>query len=101
MPADRPTASLASIALVSPQSFAPLLAAAFGRELQRWREDFAALAGLWLESAHPIGAALTAHDRPGELVSGSFDGLQPDGALRLRLETGEVRVIHAADVTLG
>jgi BirA family biotin operon repressor/biotin-[acetyl-CoA-carboxylase] ligase len=29
-----------------------------------------------------------------------FDGLEPDGALRLRLEDGSARVIHAGDVML-
>ncbi|WP_240309574.1 biotin--[acetyl-CoA-carboxylase] ligase [Sphingomonas ginsengisoli (ex An et al. 2013)] len=98
---DRASAALSSIALVSPEAFAPLLAAAFARELQRWREDLPALTGLWLESAHPVGTSLSVHSGPGELVSGTFDGLDGSGALRLRLESGEVRVIHAADVTLG
>ena len=32
---------------------------------------------------------------------GLFDGLEPDGALRLRLADGSPRVIHAGDVMLG
>ncbi|MCW3797334.1 biotin--[acetyl-CoA-carboxylase] ligase [Sphingomonas sp. BN140010] len=98
---DRPTAALAPITLVSPQAFAPLLAAAFARELQRWRDDLPATIGLWLESAHPIGTALTVDGGNGELVRGEFGGLEPDGALKLRLGSGEVRVIRAADVSLG
>jgi len=98
---DRRTATLADIALVSPEAFAPLLAASFARELQRWREDMPGLIGMWLESAHPIGAPLTVHNEPGEQLPGSFAGLEADGALRLRLEGGEVRVIRAADVMLG
>jgi BirA family biotin operon repressor/biotin-[acetyl-CoA-carboxylase] ligase len=98
---DRPTAALSSIALVSPEAFAPLLAAAFARELQRWRDDLPATVGLWLESAHPPGTALTVHQAPGHKLSGTFDGLEGDGGLRLRLEGDEVRVIHAADVMLG
>jgi len=98
---DRPTAALSSIALVSPEAFAPLLAAAFARELQRWRDDLPALIGLWRESAHPVGTPLSVHSAPGEKLGGTFAGLEPDGGLRLRLESGEVRVIHAADVMLG
>jgi len=98
---DRPTAALAPILLVSPQAFAPLLAAAFGRELQRWRDDLPGLIGLWLESAHAIGTPLTADSGDGEPIGGAFAGLEPDGALRLRLGLGQVRVIRAADVSLG
>ena len=98
---DRAIAALSSVALVSPESFAPLIAAAFARELERWRGDVAGLTALWLESAHPVGTSLSVHTGPDEVLNGSFDGLAPDGALRLRLETGEVRTIRAADVHLG
>ena len=98
---DRNTAALAPVALVSPQAFAPLLAAAFARELQRWRDDLPALIGLWLESAHPVGARLTVNPGDGDVLAGEFAGLEPDGALKLRLGSGEVRVIRAADVMLG
>ncbi len=98
---DRATAALSSVALVSPAAFAPLLAAAFARELERWRGDFPALMALWLESAHKIGTPLTVAAGADGRVEGAFDGLEADGALRLRLPSGEVRVIRAADVTLG
>ena len=44
--------------------------------------------------------ALTARLADGTTVDGLFDGLDPDGALTLRLASGERRVIHAADVFL-
>lgn len=97
----RPTAALSSVALISPEAFAPLLAAAFAREVERWRTDLPALSALWMESAHKIGSPLTVHSGPDELLEGSFDGLEADGALRLRLGSGEIRVIRAADVILG
>ncbi len=97
----RATAALSSVALVSPEAFAPLLAAAFARELERWRGDFPALAALWLESAHKVGTPLSVQAGPDELIEGAFDGLEADGALRLRLTSGETRVIRAADVSLG
>ena len=98
---DRPTAALSGVALVSPDAFAPLLAAAFARELERWRSDFAGLVGLWLESAHPVGTQLSVHASADEHLAGTFEGLEPDGALRLRLADGGSRVIRAADVFLG
>lgn len=97
---DRPTAALSSVALVSPEAFAPIIAGAFARELERWRTDLPATIGLWLESAHPIGTPLKVHASAEEAVSGSFVGLEPDGALRLGLADGTTRVIRAADVTL-
>jgi len=99
--AGRPTAALSQVALVSPEAFAPLLAAAFSRELERWRSDLIGLMGLWLESAHPVGTALSVRFSPDEQVEGSFAGLEPDGALRLRLADGSDHVVRAADVFLG
>jgi BirA family biotin operon repressor/biotin-[acetyl-CoA-carboxylase] ligase len=97
----RETAALSSVALVSPEAFAPLLAAAFARELRRWRDDPPGLTALWLESAHAVGTALAVHVAAGEKLEGEFAGLAEDGALKLRLASGEERRIHAADVMLG
>jgi BirA family biotin operon repressor/biotin-[acetyl-CoA-carboxylase] ligase len=97
----RETAALSSVALVGPEAFAPLLTAAFARELHRWREDPLALTALWLESAHPIGTGLSVHVSAEEKLNGTFAGLAEDGALRLALPDGEERRIHAADVMLG
>ncbi|WP_029942003.1 biotin--[acetyl-CoA-carboxylase] ligase [Sphingomonas astaxanthinifaciens] len=97
----RETAALSGIALVSPEAFAPLLAASFARELARWRSDPEGLVALWLESAHPLGAPLSVHFSAEEKIEGRFAGLAEDGALRLSLPSGEERRIHAADVSLG
>lgn len=99
--AGREIVALSSVALVSPEAFAPLLAASFARELQRWREDTPGLTALWLESAHPVGTPLSVHVATDEKLEGTFAGLAPDGALRLALPGGEERRIHAADVMLG
>lgn len=97
---DRATAALP--ATVTPQAFAPLIAAAFARMLASWRQlDTEALANAWLSRAHPIGTPLTVHSAPNEKISGVFDGIEPGGALRLRLADGSVRVMHAGDVSLG
>jgi BirA family transcriptional regulator, biotin operon repressor / biotin---[acetyl-CoA-carboxylase] ligase len=82
-------------------AFARELAASFDRELDRWRQfGLEPLLARWLAAAHPPGSPLGVHGADGAAISGAFDGLEPDGALRLRLADGSVRVIHAGDVTL-
>lgn len=84
---------------LTPQAFAPLLAAAFARLLQLWRvSEPAFLAQAWLARAHPLGSHLTVHSGGGAPVSGRFDGLEPDGALRLRLADGSLEIVRAGDV---
>jgi BirA family biotin operon repressor/biotin-[acetyl-CoA-carboxylase] ligase len=96
----RATAALSSVALISPESFAPLLAAAFSRALAMWREDFPRLATAWMESAHPVGTALTVHSGQEQAISGTFAGIESDGALRLQLDAGVVEIVRAGDVEL-
>lgn len=96
----RETASLAHRGLTV-EAFAPLLAAAFARLLGAWRiSEPAALARSWEERAHPRGTPLSVHSGPDDLVEGTFDGLDPDGSLRLRLDGGNVIIVRAGDVTL-
>ena len=87
---------------VSPEAFAPLLASAMARILSLWRsadpQDFARA---WLARAHAVGTDLKIHGGDAAIISGRFDGIDPDGTLRLRLPDGSVRAIHAADVSLG
>lgn len=86
---------------VTPQAFAPLLAASLARMLTAWRSaEPAAFADAWALRAHPVGTPIAVHSAPGERLGGTFDGLAPDGALRLRLDDGRVERIHAGDVTL-
>ena len=86
---------------VAPQAFAPLLAASFARLLRAWRAaEPAAFAQAWLTRAHPIGTPLNVHAGPGERIAGSFDGIEADGALRLRLPGGSVEVLRSGDVSL-
>ncbi len=99
---DRATTSLAAHGVgVDPAAFLDVLAEAFARWVGLWRgEGIAAVRARWLERAHPVGTALTARLADGIVIDGLFDGLDPDGALTLRLASGERRVIHAADVFL-
>jgi BirA family biotin operon repressor/biotin-[acetyl-CoA-carboxylase] ligase len=95
---DRTAASLNGA--IMPQAFAPLLAASFARLLALWRtSDPGAIARAWQMRAHQPGALLTVHTGADERVSGRFDGIEPDGALRLRTDAG-VEIVRAGDVTL-
>ncbi len=86
---------------VDPAILVETLAEVFARWASRWRaEGIAPVRARWQERAHPRGAALVARLSDGEAVEGLFDGLDADGALRLRLADGARRVIHAADVFL-
>ena len=97
--AGRKTASLAGA--ITPQAFAPLIAASFVRLLAAWRTaDPAAFAQAWLTRAHPTGTPLEVHAGPDNRIAGRFDGIDPDGALRLRRDDGEIMLIRAGDVSL-
>ncbi|WP_298020537.1 biotin--[acetyl-CoA-carboxylase] ligase [uncultured Parasphingopyxis sp.] len=99
---DRPVTSLAAHGgHIPPDIFIADLAPQFARVLDHWRSNpLSATIAQWQGRAHAQGTPLTVHDGGGDPVAGVFDGLNEDGALRLRLEDGEVRVIHAGDVFL-
>jgi BirA family biotin operon repressor/biotin-[acetyl-CoA-carboxylase] ligase len=96
---DRQGASLG--VQILPQAFAPLLAASFARLILLWRQSEPSLiAQAWLARAHPAGTPLTVHASAEETRSGRFDGIEADGALRLRGDDGTLDVIRAGDVEL-
>jgi BirA family transcriptional regulator, biotin operon repressor / biotin---[acetyl-CoA-carboxylase] ligase len=100
---DRPVTSLAALGNDPPAAgfFLEDMAACFARWLSRWRgEGLAPIRNAWLMHAHPAGTALSAKLPDGSAIDGLFDGLETDGALRLRLAEGGFRVIHAGDVFL-
>ncbi len=91
---DRAAADLAGH--VAPAAFLDGFAPVFAAWLSRWRgEGLGPVRAAWLAAAHPVGTPLTSGD-----VKGRFDGLDEAGALRLRLEDGSLRVVHAGDVFL-
>ena len=98
----RETTSLSAIGPAPDRDvFASVLAAAFDRELERWRTvGLEPILRRWQAVAHPFGAPLSAHEPGGATVAGTFHGLAQDGSLLLRLEDGSVRPIHAGDVSL-
>ena len=53
----------------------------------------------WLARAHPVGTILEVHGAPGERIKGSFDGIEQDGAMRLRRD-GMIDIIRSGDVLL-
>ena len=99
---DRATTSLAEHRHpVDPAVLVETLGETFARWLDVWRgQGIAPVRTRWLARAHAMGTALTARLADGQAIDGLFAGLDEDGALRLRLADGTVRVIHAADVFL-
>ena len=96
---EREAASLAG--KITPQAFAPVVAGKFARLLGLWRQsEPMMLCQAWLARAHPLGSQINVHSTGEERVSGRFDGLEPDGALRLRLDDGLIRILRAGDVEL-
>ena len=95
----RATASLDGA--LTPKAFAPVLAASMARMLGLWRSSAPPAFGqAWQARAHPPGTPLEVHDGAGQRLRGRFDGLDPDGSLRLRLDSGAVEIVRAGDVSL-
>jgi len=100
--ADRPTTCLADLggAAPDPAPFLEDLAMAFAHWVARWRgEGLGPVRQRWIERAHPVGTALAANAPEGP-IEGLFDGLEPDGTLRLRRADGRIERISAGDVFL-
>jgi BirA family biotin operon repressor/biotin-[acetyl-CoA-carboxylase] ligase len=94
----RPTAHLDG--RITPRAFAPLLAGAMSRMVALWRSsDPDAFARAWLARAHPVGTELRVHSDATVKLHGRFDGIEPDGTLRLRLPNGSIEMVRAGDVT--
>ena len=100
---DRPVTTLAAAGLAAPpvDLFAADLAESFGGWLARWRRDgLPAIIACWRERAHPIGTALRVALPSGETRDGLFEGLDAEGALRLRRPDGTIDTVSAGDVFL-
>jgi BirA family biotin operon repressor/biotin-[acetyl-CoA-carboxylase] ligase len=82
----------------APRAALEMLADRFQAWLDRWEaEGFAAVAPAWTARAHGLGGACEARlaDRT---LAGVAEGLDVDGALRLRLDDGRIERITAGDV---
>ncbi|MBW6522259.1 biotin--[acetyl-CoA-carboxylase] ligase [Sphingomonas sp. RHCKR47] len=99
---DRATTSLhAEGATVDVAAFTDRLAALTAAWLTLWRtQGLATIIERWNERAHPPGTPLRVRLPEGGELAGAFDGLDAHGALRVRLDDGDSRVIHAGDIFL-
>jgi BirA family biotin operon repressor/biotin-[acetyl-CoA-carboxylase] ligase len=102
--AERPATSIATYRESPPPhptEAIEVLVGAFERWYRTWTAlGFPAVADAWTARAHGLGEPCTA--RLGtETVEGIAEGLDGDGALRLRLDDGRVRRITAGDVFFG
>jgi len=101
---ERPATSIATYREIPPPS-APEAAQCLAEAFERWSRvwaslGFPAIADAWTARAHGLGEPCVA--RLGtETVEGIAEGLDGDGALRLRLDDGRVRRITAGDVFFG
>ncbi len=85
----------------SPMEALETLSDSFERWRLLWRRaGFPAIAEAWTQRAHGLGEACTAR-LPNEIVEGIAEGIDSDGALRLRVAAGRVRRITAGDVFFG
>ena len=99
---DRPATSLAALGVGAPDpgDFAEELAASFAAGLSRWRNDgLGALLVRWQARAHPPGTALRVN-APDGVLEGLYNGLDGDGALRLKTADGRLHIVHAGDIFL-
>lgn len=98
---ERPAAALADHMDGPPPGPAEALEV-LARAMEHWRgawevAGFAPIAEAWTQRAHGLGQPCSAR-LPAETVEGVAEGLDFDGALRLRLADGSVRRITAGDV---
>ena len=102
-PADLPAATFADHTATppAPADALEILAEAFERRRRTWEADgFAPVAAAWTERAHGLGQRCRAN-LPAETIEGVAEGLDADGALRLRLDDGSLARITAGDVFFG
>ncbi|MEM7191572.1 MAG: biotin--[acetyl-CoA-carboxylase] ligase [Pseudomonadota bacterium] len=95
----QPAISLGAYGLtVTPTQALEVLAATTDEWIRRWNEgaSFPTIRRAWLDRAGPLGRDLIVQ-LGGEQVEGTYGGLDADGALRLKTNTG-TRIVTAGDV---
>ena len=79
-----------------------VLSASMARRIGEWlAHGFGPVRETWLARAHGLGRACTAQLGEGRALDGVAEGMDGDGALLLRLASGELRRITAGDVFFG
>lgn len=82
----------------APAEAMAVFAAAFGKWVRTWEaKGFAPIGAAWTARAAGLGGACVAR-LGAETVEGVAEGIEADGALRLRVRSGEIRRITAGDV---
>ena len=97
---ERPAISLAAAGLPVPKPVDVLarLMPAFAEWRAVWAaQGFAPIRAEWLGHAAGVGERIAAR-LGAETLEGYFEGLEPDGALALRLDDGQLRAVHAGEV---
>ena len=100
---DRPVTSLAAQGATDAEAGALLdrLAQIFAHWLAIWRaQGLDPVRTHWLLNAHPTGTPMRVQQPDGSMVEGTFDTLDRQGMLILRLANGQSRAIHAGDIFL-
>jgi BirA family biotin operon repressor/biotin-[acetyl-CoA-carboxylase] ligase len=100
---ERPATALTTYLVTPPTPVEAIgvLAAAFARWDDVWlRLGFPAIADAWTARAHGLGQSCVAR-LGAETLEGIAEGLDGDGALRLRLADGHLRRVTAGDVFFG
>lgn len=100
--ADRQTVALADLGLAVPRNqFAAALGSTFVAELASWRTSgLAETIARWTKRGPILGTPLVVHPATEDRLTGEYRGLDPTGALLLRLAGGSDRAIHAGEVEL-
>ena len=97
---ERPATSLAAAGLETPTATDVLarLMPAFAEYRALWAaQGFEPIRARWLAQAAGVGDRMIAR-LGAETLEGRFEGLEPDGALALRLDDGVLRAVHAGEV---
>ncbi len=98
---ERPATSLAAAGIAAPAPVALLAAliTAFAEYRRLWAtQGFDPIRTRWLAAAAAgVGDRVVAR-LGAETIEGRFEGLDPDGALTLRLDDGGLRAVHAGEV---
>jgi BirA family biotin operon repressor/biotin-[acetyl-CoA-carboxylase] ligase len=83
---------------LTPEDLLGPLSMALAKWIDRWeKEGFTSIRSAWLARAVGVGREVET-SLPGGVVRGLFEDLNSDGALLLRLSSGELRQINAGDV---
>lgn len=96
---DRLTAALKPPVAVEP--FAEALASAWEHSVADWRAmPLPHIVGQWKQRAHAVGTRLAVSASEHGALTGTYDGLEDDGRLRLRTDAGTMLLIGSGEVTL-